>query len=368
MIYYINDNERKIVTFSEKYKISDVARLLKDVNIFMKLNYETVKKITCGAVRITEDDGFRFYRFTEEQEENYRKYRSWFVEKTFSTPGVCLNFNTNSRNLYINVDIRPSTTRSCFAFDIFCDGKMIDCICNFNENDIPSEQEGALGEHSKNISLGEGDKTVKIVFPWSVASVIKEISLDDDAYVMSAKKDKKIIMYGDSITHGYDALHPSNTYAYRFSEMINAEMYNKAIGGEVFAPEVSEHADKFTPDYITVAYGTNDWNANTEYNAFKGHSRKFFDNLTRNYPNTPIFAITPIWRKEANEQRKMGSFDNVKKQIFDIAADYDNIIPVCGYDFVPKSEEYFSDKHLHPNDYGFSYYAKSLYDAVREKY
>ena len=67
----------------------------------MKLNYETAKKITCGAARVTEDDGFRFYRFTEEQEEIYRKYRSWFIEKTFSAPGVCLNFRTNSRNLYI---------------------------------------------------------------------------------------------------------------------------------------------------------------------------------------------------------------------------------------------------------------------------
>ena len=71
---------------------------------------------------------------------------------------------------------------------------MIDYICNFNENDIPSEEERDLGEYSKNISLGEGDKTVKIVFPWSVAPVIKEISLDDAATVMSVKRDKKIIV------------------------------------------------------------------------------------------------------------------------------------------------------------------------------
>lgn len=333
----------------------------------MKLNYETVKEITSGAVRISEDGGFRFYRFTEEQEEVYRKYRNWFIEKTFSTPGVCMTFNTNSRNLYMKVDTKPSTTRSCFAFDIFCGGILTDSISNFNENDIPSEQARPLGEYSKNISLKAGDKTVKIVFPWSVTPVIKEISLDDGSYVTPVKRDKKIIMYGDSITHGYDALHPSNTYAYRFSEMINAEMYNKAIGGEVYAPEVSQYADKFTPDCITVAYGTNDWNSNTEYAVFKERSKKFFDNLTKNYPDTPIFAITPIWRKEINEQRKMGGLDNMKKQIFALAENYANVIPICGDDFVPKSEEYFSDKHLHPNDYGFSFYAKSLFDAVREK-
>lgn len=333
----------------------------------MKLNYETVKKITCGAARITEDGGFRFYRFTQEQEEVYRKYRSWFFEKTFSTPGVCLNFNTDSRNLYLKVDVSRATTRSCFAFDIFCDEKLTDCIRNFEDNDIPELNQRALGEYSKNTDLGEGNKTVKIVFPWSVTPVIKEISLDDGAYVTPVKSKKRIIMYGDSITHGYDALHPSNTYAYRFCEMMGAELYNKAISGEVFAPEVSEFADNFTPDLITVAYGTNDWGADTEYSVFKENSRKFYDNLAKNYPDTKILAITPIWRTEVNGQRKIGSFDNVKKQIFDIASGCDNIIPLCGYDFVPKSPEYFSDKHLHPNDSGFYFYAKNLYDAVREK-
>ena len=335
----------------------------------MNLSYETVKKITCGAARISEDDGFRFYRFTEKQEEVYRRYRSGLAEKTFSTPGICLHFHTDSRNLYLKADMRPSTTRSCFAFDIFCDGKRVDsaCLCNFDEKDIPSEQKRPLGEYSKNIRLGDGNKTVKIVFPWSVTPVIKEIGLDDGAFVTPVKRDKKILLYGDSITHGYDALHPSDTYAYLLSEMLHAESYNKAIGGEMFAPEVAEFADDFVPDLITVAYGTNDWNGGISRTAFRENCKGFFDNLTRNYPETPIFAITPIWRKESAEQRAMGGFDTVKEQIFDLAAHYDNVIPIVGHDLVPRSEEYFSDRHLHPNKCGFSFYAENLYNAIRQK-
>ena len=89
--------------------------------------------------------------------------------------------------------------------------------------------------------------------------------------------------------------------------------------------------------------------------------------MTKNYPDTPIFAITPIWRKEINEQRKMDGLDNVKKQIFALAANYANVMPICRDDFIPKSEEYFSDKQLHPNDYGFSFYAKNLFNAINKK-
>ena len=39
----------------------------------------------------------------------------------------------------------------------------------------------------------------------------------------------------------------------------DAEEYNKAIGGDVFFPSLAATREDFEPDYITVAYGTNDW-------------------------------------------------------------------------------------------------------------
>ena len=42
----------------------------------MKLNFEQIKSITAGAVRMTEEDGaIRFFRFNEEQTELYRNVR-----------------------------------------------------------------------------------------------------------------------------------------------------------------------------------------------------------------------------------------------------------------------------------------------------
>lgn len=49
-----------------------------------------------------------------------------------------------------------------------------------------------------------------------------------------------ISSYGDSITQGYDALFPSYSYINRFSMYLDAFIYNKAIGGDIFRPALIE--------------------------------------------------------------------------------------------------------------------------------
>ena len=45
----------------------------------------------------------------------------------------------------------------------------------------------------------------------------------------------------------------------RLADALGAEEVNKAIGGECFFPELAATKEDFQPEYITVAYGTNDW-------------------------------------------------------------------------------------------------------------
>ena len=53
----------------------------------MKLNIETLKKISRGAVRIEERDGYIcFLRFTKAQEELYKGVKTDFYNKTFLIP------------------------------------------------------------------------------------------------------------------------------------------------------------------------------------------------------------------------------------------------------------------------------------------
>jgi lysophospholipase L1-like esterase len=194
---------------------------------------------------------------------------------------------------------------------------------------------------------------------------IKEIELTDASFVLPIRQDKNIIFYGDSITQGYDALHPSKTYAYRLSEALKANMLNKALGGDHFCPDLVKAANAYNPEYVIVAYGTNDWNYCTE-NEFIHNCKQFLYSLNINYPNSKIFVITPIWRKEMNESRRFGDFKNIEKIIKNQAEEFDNISVISGFEFVPQNENLFADMRLHPNDKGFEYYFENLSKHIKE--
>ena len=147
--------------------------------------------------------------------------------------------------------------------------------------------------------------------------------------------------------------------------LLGAEEVNKGIGGERFFPELAGCKDLLSPDYITVAYGTNDWNY-TDGDNFCDKCRAFYAGLSQNYPNSKIFAITPIWRKDMHEQRTFGDFALLEEYIRNAVADMGNISVVSGFDLVPKDEKYFGDLRLHPNDEGFSHYADNLYKEIKE--
>lgn len=335
----------------------------------MKLNLSQIKDVTLGAVRIEEaGDGIHFYRFTKEQEELYKDRKNSFYVKSFSTSGVQMRFRTNSQTIFLSVDVSAGTTRSYFSFDIFVNGEKTDDLKNFCDSEMSSEYVSAkfpLGNFSKTICIGEGDKDVCIYFPWSVMAVLKEFSIDDGAFITPVKPNKKMLCFGDSITHGYDAAHPSNKYITKLAAALDAEEYNKAIGGEIFFPALAGAKEDFEPDYITVAYGTNDWSHCTK-EVFAKNCKEFYDILCHNYPKATVFAITPIWRKDMTESKPFGDFMSVRESIREITAEYKNVSVIDGSDFVPGDESLFSDLRLHPNDKGFEYYAENLTKRVKE--
>lgn len=335
----------------------------------MKLNLEQIKKITRGAVRITEEqDGIHFQRFTKEQEALYLNERTIFAEKSQATAGVRMEFRTNSRNLEIKTNIASGSSRSYFAFEIYVDGKFNGRLANFaEEGETRDYITGVfeIGKFSEAFALGEGEKEVCIYFPWSVKAVIEEINIDDGAFVEPMKEKKKLLMYGDSITQGYDALSPTRRYALRIADAFGLEEINKAIGGEVHCAAFARMKDDFTPDYITIAYGTNDWAKCKKANVVED-IQGFYEAICGRYPNTPIFTILPIWRADECDVHEFGDFEEVVELIRETVKPYPNVTVIDGYDFVPHDAKYYQDGFLHPSDEGFDHYFNNLYAALKE--
>lgn len=336
----------------------------------MKLSADQIRSISMGAVRVKEtENGVRLLRFTKEQEELYRATKTDFYIKTFASAGVRLAFETDSPSLFLKVNVTPGSSRKYFSFDISVNGEIVDYLDNFSGVSLPrmyTTAEMPLGQFSKQFQLGEGRKQVCIYFPWSVAVELQELSLAESATVVPLKRNRKLLAFGDSITQGYDALRPSNRYASRLADLLEAEEFNKGIGAECFFSALAHMRDDPAPDYITVAYGTNDWSL-TDEASFKENCDAFYGALSKNYPNAKIFAITPIWRKDHLDYRKFGSFELVEAGIRKITSKYPNICCIRGFEFVPQDEDLFADLRLHPNDQGFQHYAENLYTQLADK-
>ena len=334
----------------------------------MQLKFSQIQAITVGAARVeSQEDGIHFYRFTKEQEALYKARSEDFYIKTFSTSGIRLRFRTDSRVLGLRGKVLPGCSRSYFSFDVFVDGKMVDSLNNFTGGELPhdyTKMPFLIGNFSKTFDLGAGEKEVCVYLPWSVKVALEALELDDGAFIEPIKPAKKMLCFGDSITHGYDALHPSNKYISKLADFLDAEEYNKAIGGEIFWPGLAATREDFDPDYITVAYGTNDWNTCTR-EEFEDNCQAFYRNLRANYPDTPIYAITPIWRKDLEEARPFGAFRDVDFLIRSQVADLENVTVVDGFNFVPHDAQYYADLFLHPNDQGFGAYATAILSKIK---
>ena len=335
----------------------------------MKLELSQIKEITLGAARVEEtENGIQFYRFTKMQENAYKTHKAdLFYNRTFATSGIKLRFLTNSETLFINVNIPNSCARTYFSFDVFVNGKMFGTLDNFSEKELPANytnEQFELGDFSKKFFLGAGEKEVLIHLPWSVKVILKDFVLDDNSSVKPVKPTKKIICFGDSITQGVDALNPSSRYPALLANFLDAEEYNKAISGEIFFPELAASKDDFEPDYITVAYGVNDWSFCTK-EEFNFNCKEFFSNLHKNYPNIKTFAITPIWNKIMHEERPFGAFEEVGETIKSLTKEFDNVTVLNGFDFVPHDVNYYGDMRLHPNDKGFMFYFENLAKQIK---
>lgn len=328
----------------------------------MRLSPRQLAPLVRGAVRHSEEDGWlRLDRFTERQTEAYRATGNPdFLAKSFASAGMRLSFRTGSRRLRFRYRLRMASSRPFAWFDLYQDGVMTG---HFGTAEAAEGHEGEA-----DVLLDGGDKLVELYFPWSCRTDLRDVELDEPAGLAPAFRPRTLLAYGDSITQGYDAVHPSLAYTEQFASMIGADVVNKAIAADCFFPELLDGEDLGAPDLVTVAYGTNDWCLRTREST-AARAGAFLRKIASLYPRTPVLAISPVWRGDWDDYagRPFGApATAVDALVREASEGLGNVTVLRGWPFVPHLPEFFSDRWLHPNDLGFGSYAKSLYRAARE--
>ena len=320
----------------------------------MILSISQLQSATHGAVRLEQTErGVRFWRMSEAQKQYYLdRGDEMHIRNSKHSAGVRLSFLTDSRSLSLSADLWPDLCGTGVGFDVCEDGVLI----------------AHLGEENKEATdlctpLSEGEHLVEIYFPWSKGVTLRRLCLDDGATFVPHHRKHRLLAFGDSITHGALATHPSLTYIERLAVLLDADLDNRGIGGDHFSAGVAELETVEDPDIVTVAYGTNDW---SHWGAcFDEECPNMLKTLSERYPSANIFVISPIWRGDWDRAGSMKlRLPELYGKICEYARPYPNVRVINAWNFVPHLPAFFGDGHLHPNDLGFGIYAERIYQEI----
>ena len=335
----------------------------------MNLDAQQMFDLAQGAEYFEEQNGAVFFsRFTKEEIALYRQ-RPDFLPRAVATAGIQMEFVTDADALLLAVtEPVGETYNSIYAYDILVNGVLIDQLTNLKsdpENGHYTEFIDPNAGYEKHFPLGKGKKQVRIVFPWSMNLGIRRFELQGANYAHPVPKQTNLLIYGDSITQGSTSLYPSQTYTTLLGTWLNAKSCNKAVGSEMYYPELAQVKLDWKPDVITVAYGINDWYYLSQQE-FADRCRCFWAALCQNYPHAKKFALTPIYYLAITQcgERPFGPLEDMAKLVRQITAEFSDITVIDCMDFVSRDSADFGDLYVHPNHIGFKKFFQNLSVAM----
>jgi len=328
----------------------------------MVFNETMVRAAAHGAVRIEASGRFwRFRRFTEAEEACYAAHRGERLAGfTRCTSGIRLAFRTDADSLAFDYRMEHCGTGLRYGYiDVTADGKQVGFIGAPDGMPITGHAE---------VTLPAGEKLVEIWLPaWGRDGQLADITLPGGASFAPVEYSRRLLLYGDSITHGCNAPHPSQNYAALLAGKFGADLVNKGIGGDYFFPELLDCETGWEPDIVTAAYGTNNW-SDLPRERTERDCVDFYRKLSAKFPSSKIYAVTPIWRADSQRETLFGEPTHRMEALIRRACEgLSNVTVVDGWELVPHDPELYADQFLHPNEAGFAHYADNLYAAIRDK-
>lgn len=312
---------------------------------FESLSYADIQSVTTGALLFTENmNGLLMNKCTAHQIKLWENLG--YSKQVHSSSGIRLDFLTDSKNFLFKASV----------------GKTFELRVNGETRLITKN-----GELSAVLDNSAGENRITVIFPnHEVDVTVSQVLIDDGASLSAVEYDKKVLFLGDSITQGYTAQTDSCSYANRLATMLNSNTVIQGISGAKFEPTTIDPNLNFDPDYIFVAFGTNDWSwGRKDFETFSSYAKDFFETLAQTFPKAKIIAITPIWRKD-NQPSAVGEFEAARAEIAKLATQAGAFV-VDGIDLVPHESQFYADSNcLHPNDAGFEHYANNLYEAIKD--
>ncbi len=310
---------------------------------------DTIRPYLHGAVRVWEDEGWlRFCRFTKKQMKTFDE--RGVVLRPHCSSGMLLEASGRIERISFDYEVRKGSAREYYGFDFLEDGVRMD---GFTGEGLP-----VTGHYEY---VPTRPCRVTVVLPNLSETRLKNVVFEG-TYEPVVRK-TRVYFAGDSITQGYDALVPIHSYANEVTEALQFETLNQAVGGDVFEEANLDPDLPFDPELAIVAYGINDW---SKCRLIEKTADAYLKKLRELYPGIPVFVLLPIWHFPIDDVRPASglTLENARL-IYQAAAERNGCIVLDGRKFLPQDPELYYDHRTHPNDKGFSYYAKGVLEALK---
>lgn len=224
----------------------------------------------------------------------------------------------------------------------------------WRNNECVDVKPALLGRGSVRIRLGEGSDRVAIYLPEGMRPRVLGMRAVD-GIIEPAPVQPRWLAYGDSITEGWSASSPSQSWlaiAGRESAMdiVNLGFAGSARGEVVLAQQIAS----LDADVITVAFGTNCW-ATIPHSAdmVRANTAAFLRIIRAGHRDAPVLVVSPLIRPDAEDRpNALGTTlaeirSAIEQAVWD--ADDGHVALLPGADLLPAA---LLTDGIHPGDEG----------------
>ena len=275
----------------------------------------------------------------------------------YCSPGTRVGFNTNSLSVKINVFynflVTPSAARN-YVGVVLADGVEVATFTNPSTNTASATVETL-------VTFGSvATRKIEIIWPYGDGMELVNVKVVSGSTVTiaSARPTNKLLLLGDSITHGFYASKVTASWAYLLCGLKSVQMISEGYASLRTVGSYGTSSATGSGAYaVTVALGYNDFGAQTALATFQTAYQLILTNIRAALPSAKIYVITPIYSTSTNTiplSDYRTYIGNAVTAVGDV-----NTVLIDGLTLMTNNSNRLADG-IHPNDTGSAEIATAL--------
>lgn len=271
------------------------------------------------------------------------------------SPGSRAGITTNSESVTFNVYYNNLVTRADvrnYVGGVLVDGVLTGTFTSTGTNTGPSSQ-------SITVSFATAaSRTIELVWPYGDGMDLISVQTRSAATLSAPSRPaEKMLMLGDSITHGFWATNVFTSWAHKLAVLKTRQLLNLGYGSRMATATDGNAAVGTGAGTVLYLIGYNDFVAQTALALFKIEVKGCLQNLRAALPAANIYAITPLYSANTDTL----TLANYRTQISDAVTELADaaIFAVDGLSVMTNLADRLQGG-IHPNNTGAAEIATNL--------